>query len=89
MKVPIIFQETIITSGTAQSLPSNPVFSSVTITASAGNAGDIVLGNSSSVTVLTGFILGKGQSVLLELQGNTDQLWVVGTAGDSYSVVGI
>ncbi len=85
----ISIQDTIAVSGTAQTLPNNPVVRSITIAAPSTNAAAIVLGNAPTVTTATGFLLAKGNSVTLELPGgNTNSLWLVGTAGDVFSVVG-
>lgn len=89
MKDVIAFQETIAVSNTPQQLPSNPVLRSVTVTAPATNAGDIVIGASPNVTLSTGYALEKGQSVTIPLaNGTTAAAWVVGTAGDVLSVLG-
>jgi hypothetical protein len=85
----ISFQEPIAVSGTAQNPPNNPIVRSVTISAPSANSAATVLGNASTVTTATGFLLEKGDSVTVELPGgNTNALWAVGTAGDGFSVVG-
>lgn len=91
----IVIQEAIAVTGTAQNLPNNPVNKSVTIHASSTNTAALVFGNSAAVVASTGFVLeadttsGVGQSVTIDLAGgNTDQLWVIGTSGDKFSVIG-
>lgn len=75
--------------GTAQQLPSNPVVRSVTLTAPETNSADVVIGDSQNVTLATGYVLEKGNSVTIPLvNGNTNAAWIVGTAGDVLSVVG-
>lgn len=89
MNTLIAFQKAIVATGTAQNLPSNPVSRSVTVAAKSTNTADVVIGNSSAVTATTGFILAKGTSVTMDLEGgNTDQIWVVGTSADVVSVTG-
>lgn len=84
----ISFQQTIAVSGTAQSLPSNPVVRSVTITAPETNRAAIVISDSPNVTA-GGFILEKGENMTISLQdGNTNAIWMSGLAGDVLSVVG-
>jgi hypothetical protein len=85
----ITLQQSIAATGTAQNLPNNPIVRSVTIHGPSTNTASVVLGNSPAVTSTTGFLLEKGNSVTVDLPGgNTNQLWAVGTAGDSYSVIG-
>src|SRR5579862_1280139 len=72
----ISFQVEIATTGTAQNLPANPVSRKITISAKAGNAANVVIGNSSAVTASTGYILAAGQSVTVELS-NTDAMWII------------
>lgn len=84
------FQESIAVTNTAQNLPNNPVVRSITIAAPSTNTAAIVLGNAPTVTTTTGYLLEKGDSLTLELHsGNTNSLWVVGTAGDVFSVAGV
>jgi hypothetical protein len=90
MKSVVAFQSAITSTGTAQNLPNNPILRSVTISTPATNSAVISIGNASSVTSTTGYILAAGSSVVIELPGgNTHQFWVVGTSGDVLSVVGI
>lgn len=85
----IAFQAAIATTGTAQNLPSNPVSRSITIRAKETNTQPVAIGNSSTVTAATGFLLEPGASVPVELPGgNTDSLWIVGTAADAVSLIG-
>lgn len=85
----ISFQQTIAVTNTAQNLPSKPVLRSVTIAAPETNSADIVIGNAPSVTTSTGYALEKGESVTIHFaNGNTNALWMVGTAGDVLSVIG-
>ncbi len=91
MSLPIAFQTAIASTGTAQQLPANSVNGEglVTLTSKSGNTANIVVGVSSAVTASTGYILVAGASVQLNLKnGNTNQLWVVGTAADEISVLG-
>ena len=82
----ITFRTAVATTGTTQELPSNPGMKYFTIAAKTGNTAAITIGNSSSVTSTTGFLLAPGQSVTIP-GGNTG-LFVVGTAGDVLSVIG-
>lgn len=89
MRGVIAFQGVIAATGTAQNLPNNPVWNRITITAKSGNTASIEIGNASTVTTGNGYILAAGQSVVIVLNnGNTNQLWVVGTLADVYSVIG-
>ena len=83
-----IFQQTIATTNTPQQLPAGAFGRSITITAVPSNTAAIVLGDASSVTTANGYPLEKGASVILQGSGNTDALWAVGTAGDSYGIIG-
>lgn len=75
--------------GTAQNLPDNPIQTSVTITAKSTNAGPVSLSANPSVTLANGYLLEKGQSVVIPMRnGNTGQLWAIGTAADVFSVTG-
>jgi hypothetical protein len=85
----VAFQAAIAATGTPQNLPSNPVVRSVTLTAKSTNTAAIVVGNSPNVTATTGYVLEKGQSITLDAHsGNTNSLWVVGTAADVVSGIG-
>ena len=83
----VALQGTITVTGTSQNLPNNPVVNGVVIAAKSGNTASIEIGNSSAVTTTTGFILAAGTSVTVPCS-NTNQLWLVGTANDVYSVLG-
>ena len=84
----ISFQLTI--SGSAQQLASNRVNTSVTLTAKSTNTASIEVGNSSAVSTSNSFILEKGQSITLPLaNGNTNSIYVIGTANDILSVIGV
>lgn len=86
----VSFQTAVAGTATPQNLPSNPVVNSVTVTAKSTNTANIVIGNSSTVTATTGYILEKGLSVKIDLRaGNTNAIWIVGTAADVISVVGV
>jgi hypothetical protein len=86
----IAFQVAIAVTNTAQQLPSNPTGRGVTLLAKTGNTADIAVGNSSAVTTATGALLHSGIPVLFEdVNGNTNALWIVGTAGDVISVIGV
>jgi hypothetical protein len=85
----VTLQQSIAATGTAQNLPNNPVQHSITIHAPSTNTASVALGNSSAVTSTTGFLLEKGNSVTIDLTGgNTNQVWAVGSAGDTFSVIG-
>ena len=61
----------------------------MTIAAPETNSADIYIGNAPSVTTSSGYALEKGESVTVPLaNGNTNALWVVGTADDVLSVAG-
>ena len=89
MALPIAFQ--ITATGSAQQLPSHPIITGpITLTAKSGNTAAIAIGTTSAVTGSTGYLLPAGQSVTLNLQsGNTNQLWINGTANDVLSVIGV
>ena len=85
----ICLQETITATGTPQNLPSNPVANKITLQAFSTNAAAVVVGNAQAVTIHSGFLLERGSAITIDLPcGNTDQAWIVGTAGDILSVVG-
>ena len=74
--------------GAAQNLPSNSVNNQVTITAKSTNTANIAIGDSATVSQSNGYLLEKGQSITLTLRsGNTNSIWVEGTAADVISVV--
>lgn len=74
--------------GTAQNLANNPVLNSVTITAKSTNTANIAIGSSATVSQSTGFLLEKGQSITVPLRsGNTNEIWIEGTAADIISVI--
>jgi hypothetical protein len=86
----ITFQVAVTTTGTSQRLPSNDVKRAITISAKSTNTAAIVLGNIAAVTSSTGYILEKGQCVTVELAGgNTAAFYIIGTAGDVLSVIGV
>lgn len=75
--------------GSAQNLANHPIVSSVTLTAKSTNTANIAVGNASTVSQSTGYLLEKGQSITLALRsGNTNSIWIEGTAADVISVVG-
>lgn len=91
MSLPVAFQATVAATGTAQQLPNHPINGQglVTLAAKAGNSASIEVGLSSAVTSSTGFIIAAGTSVQINLaNGNTNQLWIVGTQNDVLSVMG-
>ena len=83
---------TIAATNTAQQIPAAEVFQWVTIGVNSGNAADIYVGNSSSVTDATGVPFGPAATPsLLDIRvslANTNQLWIYGTAGDKFYVIG-
>jgi hypothetical protein len=84
----VAFQVTCAATGVAQQLPSNPVLNSVTIKARGSNVANISVGSSSAVVATTGYVLEKTQSVTIPLRsGNTNEIWVVGTAADVLSII--
>ncbi len=90
MNTIVAFQQSIATANTPVQLPSNPVQKAVTIAALASNTAPVVIGNASSVSTSSGFVLGAGQQVTIEMPGgNTDSLFAVSSAaGSSFSVIG-
>jgi hypothetical protein len=87
--LPIALQVTIASTGVAQQLPANPLGIGYTFSAPSSNAQSVVAGNSSAVTSSTGYIISKGtSSPFVQFQGNTNSLWVVGTAADVISLIG-
>jgi len=86
----IAFSVTVASTGVAQQLPSNAVNNSITMHAPTANTGTIVtVGNSSAVTATTGFIVEKSAYASLSIPGaNTNSLWIVGTSGDTFNVIG-
>ena len=85
----ISFQGSITTTGTAQQLPANAVNTNVTISAPSANAASIEIGFSNGVTSSNAYSLAAGDSVTIWIPlGNTNQIWVVGTQNDKYSVIG-
>ena len=83
----IAFQGTITTTGTAQQLTANPVVNGVVIAAKSGNTAAIEVGNA-GVTTSTGFILAAGASTPVIEVLNTNAIYLVGTSGDTFSVIG-
>ncbi len=84
----VAFQVAITTTGTTQNFPNNFILTAVTITSASANSA-ITIGNSSSVTATTGYTLAPGASVTIQLPGgNTNEIWVLGTSGNTLSVVG-
>jgi hypothetical protein len=74
--------------GTAQQLPSNPVLNSITLAGKAGNAAAISVGSTAAVTASTGFLLGAGVTVTIPCRsGNTNEVWIIGTANDVLSII--
>lgn len=75
--------------GSAQNLPSNPIRTSITVTAKSTNTGPVSLSANPAVTLANGYLLEKGQSIVIPMpNGNTGQLWAIGTAADVFSVIG-
>lgn len=86
----IAFQVTL--DGSADNLPSHPVKNGVTIINNSASD-QVAIGNSSAVTTSTGALLNDsatdGNAAYIPLPGgNTNQVWVVGTSGQTVSVVG-
>lgn len=80
------FQVTL--TGTAQNLPSNTVLNSVIITAKSTNTANVAVGSASTVSASTGYLLEKGESITVPLRsGNTNEVWVEGTAADIVSII--
>lgn len=89
MSFVVAFETAIVTTGTAQELPSNPVIHSVTIQAPSTNTANVTIGNNPGVTATTGYSLPKGTSVSIPIRGgNTNSLYIVGTAADVVQVLG-
>jgi hypothetical protein len=72
---------------TATALANNPVYTSVFLTAKSTNTGIVYVGFSSAVSSSNGYPLEKGTSVVLK-PGNTDAIYIVGTASDVVSAIG-
>ena len=90
MSLPVAFQVAVVTTATAQQLPSNLITQGLLmLAAKSGNAANIAIGTSSSVTATTGYLLESGNSAQINLHGsNTNELWIIGTAADVLSVLG-
>jgi hypothetical protein len=85
----IAFQQAITTTGTAQQLPSNAVVNSVTTFAKSTNAANVSVGVTSGTSATVGYLLEKGTFVVLPIRaGNTNSIWIEGTAADVVSVAG-
>ena len=82
----ITFQTAIGVTGTAQQLPVYPVVKSIAIHASSSNQGSIVLGNAPTVTLTSGFVLEKGDTV--SIPASNSGLFAVVTSGDVVSIIG-
>ena len=75
--------------GSAQQLAANPIVNSVTLTAKSTNTAAIEITAATNSSTTTGYILEKGTSVSIPLKnGNTNQIFVFGTASDVLSVIG-
>ena len=84
----VTFQVAIVTTGTAQQLPSNSVLNSITLSAKAGNTASVSVGSASTVTSTTGYILAAGATVTIPCRsGNTNEIWIEGTSADVVSVI--
>jgi hypothetical protein len=91
MNVIVAFQGSIVATGVPQLLPNYPVRNGITICAQSTNAANMAVSDQPAVTLLTGYLLEKGIPAFIPLTGtgaNTLQLYVIGTAGDKFSVVG-
>jgi hypothetical protein len=83
MALPVVFQATIVTTGTPQALPANPLINGGVFAAKTGNAAAINIGNGSADSATTGFPLTAGTATpFITFQGNTDSFFIVGTSGD-------
>ena len=84
----IAFQLTL--TGSAQNLTAWPVKNGITIINNSATVADAVaVGNSSAVTTSTGALLNGGTQVWVPLPGgNTNQAWVIGTSGQTVSILG-
>lgn len=81
------FVQQVVVSATAQQLAANQVFDSITLTAKSTNTGVVYIGFSSGVTSSNGYALEKGTSVKMRI-ANANQIWIIGTASDVFSVIG-
>lgn len=85
----IAFQQAVTTTATAQQLPSNAVVNSVTIFAKSTNTANVSVGVSSATSATVGYLLEKGTFLTLPIRaGNTNSIWITGTAADVVSVAG-
>lgn len=89
----LTLQGKITTTGTAQELTSNPgQYHQLTLTAKSTNTAPIAVNVTSGNTAVDGtgtsYILEKGTSVQLTGLDNTNAIWVSGTTGDIYSILG-
>jgi len=83
----VAFQLSITSTGVPQQLPPNILQDGGTFAAKTGNTAAIAMSPNSAVSSTTGFLLGAGQQV--SFRGyKTNQLWIVGTAGDVLSFLG-
>ncbi len=88
MALPIAF--TLTLTGSAQQLPSNPSFGLVTITAINASTNTTLVSASSVPVAANSATLSNGQSATFALgDGNTNQIYVLGTSGDKVSVAGV
>jgi len=91
MNIIVAFQGTIVATGVPQLLPNNPVRNGITICGKTTNAASMAISDQPTVSVSTGYLLEKGIPAFIPLTGtgaNTLQLYIVGTSGDKFSVVG-
>ena len=91
MNIIVSFQGTIVATGVPQLLPNKPVRNGITICNQSGSAADMAVSDDPAVTTSNGYLLEKGIPAFIPLTGtgaNTLQLYVVGTIGDKFSVVG-
>jgi hypothetical protein len=63
----------------ASQLPSNTITRAIVVKASNDNSGTVYIGEDNTVTTLTGFELGAGESLKLEVS-NSDLVWCIADA---------
>jgi hypothetical protein len=88
MPLPVLF--TLTLTGSPQQLPANYVSQSVTIAASNASTNTTLVSANATPVAGNSATLVNGQTITLNLrEGNTNQIWVNGTAGDKVSVAGV
>lgn len=84
----VAFTFTLTETGTAMQLPFFALQNGGVLQTGSANASGVTIGNSSSVTAETGYVMTPGQQVPIK-NNRTDALWAIGTEGDTLSVLGV